>query len=158
MSNGLTEVFRRNTRLFLNCVSDLPPELAATRAGDSTNSIEFLILHLVDVRFFLADYIGVETEHPYAAELEGARGIEDMDEFPPLPETIGHWERISAAIEETLRNASDDDLDRTSDQRFPLSGETVRSGIMFLLHHEMYHIGQVGLLRKHAGLPAMRWS
>jgi uncharacterized damage-inducible protein DinB len=154
----LLEVARRNTRLFLNCVSDLPEDRAATRAGQSTNSIEFLVLHLIDVRFYLARYIGLEAEHPYAERLEAAQGILDVDEFPPLAEMVGCWERISDALHERLEHTHAADLEQKSDQRFPLSGRTVGSGIVFLLGHEMYHIGQLGLLRKHAGLPAMKWS
>lgn len=155
---ALSEMLRRNTRLFLNCVSDLPPDRSGTRAGESTNSIEFLALHLVDVRFYLARYLEILAEHPYAELLEGAERIQDIDVFPPLADLIGQWERISDILHEGLERINASDLRRESDQRFPLSGQTVESGILFLLSHEMYHIGQLALLRKHAGLPAMRWS
>jgi uncharacterized damage-inducible protein DinB len=31
-------------------------------------------------------------------------------------------------------------------------------GLAFLLQHEMYHIGQIALLRKELGYNAMAWS
>jgi uncharacterized damage-inducible protein DinB len=30
--------------------------------------------------------------------------------------------------------------------------------LTFLVQHDSYHIGQLALLRKHAGLPAMRYT
>jgi hypothetical protein len=42
--------------------------------------------------------------------------------------------------------------------RFPIGDATVLGLIAFMVQHDSYHIGQLALLRKHYGLPAMRYS
>lgn len=49
------------------------------------------------------------------------------------------------------------ELNAPSSQRFPVDLPTVHGGLGFLLQHESYHIGQLALLRKYFGYPAMRY-
>jgi hypothetical protein len=44
-----------------------------------------------------------------------------------------------------------------SPQRFPVDDPTFGAAIEFQLHHESYHIGQLALLRKYYGYPAMTY-
>jgi hypothetical protein len=48
-------------------------------------------------------------------------------------------------------------LDQQSTTRFPISDKSVVGTIAFLLHHEAYHIGQLALLRRYTGSPAMSY-
>jgi hypothetical protein len=104
----MSEVLRRNTRLFLNCLEGLPAGAGPTRASERTNSIEFVALHLLDVRFLLAAHLGLELRNPYAARLEQARGIDDIEDFPPLDEVIRHWRDVSAAVADRLEGITDE--------------------------------------------------
>lgn len=108
---ALAEVLRRNTQLFLNCVSDLPADRGATRADEHTNSIEFIVLHLVDARFFLAEYVGIDLDHPYAARFGEAQGIQDIDECPPVSEMVLHWKDLGDRIGDRLERMTRADLD-----------------------------------------------
>ena len=50
------------------------------------------------------------------------------------------------------------DLDAPSDARFPLFNGTRLGTLTFLVQHDSYHVGQLSLLRKYCGLPAMRFQ
>ena len=41
---------------------------------------------------------------------------------------------------------------------FPLANGTLLGTLTFLVQHDSYHLGQLSLLRKYCGLPAMRYQ
>jgi uncharacterized damage-inducible protein DinB len=50
------------------------------------------------------------------------------------------------------------DLDAPLTTQFPgAADQTVLSALTFLVQHDSYHVGQLALLRKYVGLPAMRY-
>ena len=51
-----------------------------------------------------------------------------------------------------------DVLGGPSPQRFPVRGPTLFGALTFLAQHDSSHVEQLALLRKHAGLPAMRFA
>jgi hypothetical protein len=50
-----------------------------------------------------------------------------------------------------------DEWDAAVDARFPGVDRTRLGALTFLTQHDSYHIGQLALLRKHAGLAAMSY-
>ena len=40
----------------------------------------------------------------------------------------------------------------------PLEDSSVLGLLGFMVQHDSYHVGQLSMLRKHAGLPAMSYS
>ncbi len=150
-------VLRLNTRLFLNCLEGVDDAAAARRPGPETNGMGFLALHLLDARAHLAGLVGAEADHPFAAMLEGVRGIDDLERLPPLDEVRAAWERVSAAAADRLAALREEDVLRPSPQRYPVEDATVLGAVAFLLQHDSYHVGQLALLRKHFGLGAMRY-
>lgn len=150
-------VLRLNTRLYLNCLEGVDDAVAARRAGPETNGMGFLALHLLDARSHLGWLVGAEAAHPFAAMLEGVRGIDELESLPPLDEVRAAWERVSAAVEARLAALTEDEVLRPSPQGYPVEDATVLGGVAFLLQHDSYHVGQLALLRKHFGLGAMRY-
>ncbi|HEU4561072.1 MAG TPA: DinB family protein [Longimicrobium sp.] len=151
--------FRLHTRLFLNCLGGLDEEAARARPNEQTNSIAFLALHLVDVRHYTIGVAGgAAPENPFAAVLAEVRSIEELAGYPPLAEIRHAWTAVSAALEQSLDVIGGDALAAASPQRYPVSDGTVAGALAFLLTHEGYHIGQMALLRKYLGHPAMAYT
>ena len=146
-----------NSRLFLSCLVDLDEEQGATRPSERTNSIGFLAAHLVDTRHILARYVGLETENPFAARLADARSIDDVTDCPKLAESRAAWVALAGPLDAHLETVTAAALDCPSPQRFPVRDTSVLGGIAFLVQHEAYHIGQMALLRKYVGAPAMSY-
>jgi hypothetical protein len=154
----LHEVTVLNTRLWLNCFDAMDDSMARRRIDDCTNSAAFIGAHLVDSRFFFAKQLGSGLESPFAAQLGTARGIDDVSELPALSEIRAEWERSASVLAERLDSLSANDLIEPAKVRFPIGDATVLGQIAFMVQHESYHIGQLALLRKHYGLPALRYS
>ena len=146
-----------NTRLFLNCLDGMDDAAALARPSGSTNSAAFVAAHLVDSRAFLAGLLGPPVESPFRVELEGARGIDDVRALPSVDRLRAAWRELSALVDGRLAAATADALDARSATRFPVDDGTVLGALAFLLQHDSYHIGQLALLRKYAGLPGMTY-
>jgi uncharacterized damage-inducible protein DinB len=155
--SGLANIVALHSRLFLNCLDGLSEETGAARPNERTNSIAFLAAHLVDSRHFLAHYSGLTLHNPFAARLESVRGIEELAECPTLDEARATWRAVTAPLERHLASLDASALEQPSRQHFPVQDTSVLGGIAFLVHHEAYHIGQLALLRKYFGAPAMTY-
>lgn len=156
-NTGLRAAFALDTRLFLNAVEGITDTQAAKRPDGRTNSIAFLAAHLVDVRHFTLGYLGKPAVNPLADTLRDVGGIEDVTGLPDLETLRTYWREVSTRLEAVADTLDADALEAPSPQHFPIDDDTVLGGLHFLLHHEAYHIGQLALLRKHHGLPAMAY-
>jgi uncharacterized damage-inducible protein DinB len=102
--------------------------------------------------------LGAEQPSPLAPYLAKARGIDDLEQLPPLAESQAAWTAAAHALRERVERLTAADLDAASAARFPVSEQKVLNVFAFLVQHETYHLGQLALLRKHAGLPAMSYA
>jgi len=110
---------------------DVTPELAAARPIAEGHSIWELLVHIkVDREWAIARLRGEKPE---------------MDWWPPIrSQTSTDWksllselDEVQARFLEVMQHASEEDV-------VPV--------VRFLMHHEIYHSGQIALLRKVLGL------
>ena len=153
----LHTVLQLNTRLFRNCLADVDDAAAQRRPNERTNNLAFLAAHLIDVRYYLVTFLGGAAENPFAAQLENVRRIEEMEAFPEVRELLATWAEVTPLLEAQLEALDEDALLAPATERFPVEDARVIGAISFLMQHESYHIGQMALIRKFVGLPAMRY-
>jgi uncharacterized damage-inducible protein DinB len=153
----LAAILRLNTRLLLNCLDGLTDETARVRHGEGVNSAAFIAAHVTDSRFFILRTLGGSLENPLSVFLDKAKTIDDITEWPPLDMVRRAWSAVSAEIDITVDRAGSGDLDAPVDARFPGVDRTRLGALTFLVQHDSYHLGQLALLRKPAGLPAMSY-
>ena len=154
---ALADVLRLNTKLFRNCLDGLTDEQAAVRPSETTNSAAFIAAHLTDSRYFILKVLGDPRPSPLGPYLDGAKGIDDVMQCPPLSETLAAWTAVSHAIRDRLAAITATELDTSVTMRLP-AVQTVLGVLTFLVQHDSYHLGQLALLRKYAGLPAMQYT
>jgi len=154
----LAEILRLNTVLFRNCLDGLSDEQAVTRPSNATNSAAFVAAHLASSRFFLLKTLGVEEDDPLAPYLDGRKGIDDIAQLPSLREVQTAWTQGAHLLRDRLDALTPADVDAPSSIGFPLANGTLLGTLTFLVQHDSYHLGQLSLLRKYCGLPAMRYQ
>lgn len=148
-----------NTRLLRNCLAGVDRDTAERRLSDRSNNIAFLACHLVDARHYLAGLLGAKPERPFGGVLDDARSIDDLNELPPPADALTAWAAISELLAERLAALTAADLTTEGPGKpFPLADDTLAGALNFLLGHESYHLGQMALLRKEHGLPAMTYD
>ena len=154
----LAEILRLNTVLFRNCLDGLSDEQAGRRPSAATNSAAFVAAHLASSRFFLLKTLGVKAADPLAPYLDGRKGIDDIARLPTLREIDEAWTAGAHLLRDRLAALTGNDLDAASSMKFPLADGTLLGTLTFLVQHDSYHVGQLSLLRKYCGLPAMRYQ
>ena len=154
----LAEILRLNTVLFRNCLDGLSDEDAARRPSSATNNAVFVAAHLTNSRFYLLKALGMSEQDPLASYLDGRKSLDDLDRLPPLSEIQAAWTKAAHLLRDRLAGLTSADLDAPSTARFPLSDGTLLATLTFLVQHDSYHLGQLSLLRKYCGLPAMRYQ
>jgi hypothetical protein len=124
------------------------------RPGDTKNSGRWILGHLVVSRRFLTRLAGRELER------EGWEEAFDMGADPSIPEGSPEPEELLAKfyaagelLRTTLEGLEDAACDRVLSRPFPDGSKTFAGAARFLHGHEMYHFGQLGLIRSHCGLP-----
>lgn len=154
----LYEQFKLNSRLFLNCLDGWKENQARWRPSPDTNSATFIALHLVDSRHLIAKMTGVTMENPFASFLESAKTIDDVKTWPPLDDVRGAWKDVTGNLRERFKTLAPEDLAGKAAWDLPLDDQTDYGALVFMMQHESYHIGQLAILRKQAGLSAMSYS
>lgn len=153
----LYEQFKLNSRLFLNCLDGWKEDQARWRPSPDANSAAFIALHLVDSRHYIARIVGVAMENPFAFLAE-AKSIDDVKTWPRLDEVRGAWKAVTGNIRERFKTLTPADLASKAEwQDMPLDDKTNAGMLNFMMQHEAYHIGQLAILRKQAGLPSMSY-
>ena len=153
---SLIEILRLNTHLYRNCLAGLTDEEARLRpaGAGATNSAAFVAAHLVDSRHYLLGLLGNKQPSPLKGAAGGFNNIDEVTSFPPLAEIQAAWTAVGEVLDRQLAAASTSQLDAVL-EGFPLEDNSLLGVLAFLVQHESYHLGQLGLLRKYAGQPAM---
>ena len=155
---SLGALLRLNTHLLSNCFDEVTDDQAARRVVPQVNSMAFIAAHLIDTRYVLLELLGGHGDNPVRRLLANARSIDDVIGLPAPPELLSAWHQVAAAIEERLASVDDAALDAPSGRRFPGGDPSTLGALAFLVQHDSYHIGQLAMLRRVHGLPAMRYS
>lgn len=151
------EIFKLNSRLYLNCLADMDEDQARWRPTDATNSAAFVALHLLDSRYAIARLIGLERISPFAAMTEGKRSINEMEAMPSLAEMKEAWKAVTGEMRERMKELTTDDLNRDTGTKAPIEDRTLLSVLAFYFQHDSFHLGQLALLRKQMGLQPMSY-
>jgi uncharacterized damage-inducible protein DinB len=153
----LHEILKLNARLFTNALEGVDDEMANRRVIDGVNRIIFIACHMMEARFAMARMAGSEREAPFR-ELLDVTDVSQIREYPPLESVRQAWDEVSNELEKLLPAATEEVLAGSPTYPFPVEDKTTFGGITFLLQHEAYHLGQLGLLRRALGLEAMSWT
>ena len=152
------KLLRLNADLLVNCIDGMSDEQASARAVPGVNSVSFIVAHLIDARYTILEILGGTADNPLAPYLESARSIDDVEYLPPLGTLVSAWHEIDIAITNRSAELTEESLDASAPHRYPGGDGSVLGAVAFLVQHDSYHIGQLALLRRVHGLPAMRYG
>ncbi len=144
------------TRLFNNVLLDLEAD-HTTRPTEATNHIGWLAGHLVSTRVMLVNLLGGAATDPFPDIFGNGKGIDDSLTYPSLERSIADWQAIAPQLIEALKKVNGEALSARSPIPTPM-GEQLGEVVAFFAHHEAYHIGQIGILRKYFGHEAMKYT
>jgi hypothetical protein len=140
---------------FLGVITDgFESEHWETRPGDAANSAHWILGHLVVSRRFLIRLAGTEIlREDWEATFDmGSDPV--IPEGSPDPETLmGRFHSAGEDLRAALEGLDEEARERELSKPFPDGSKTFAGAARFLQGHEMYHFGQLGLIRSLCGLP-----
>lgn len=145
-----------NTKLFNNVLEGVEDENSTFSLHGKTNHLRWITGHLFLGRYRSIMRLG-GTQEPYPhmdkyvlkdVPPPNARPMDLNIDYPDLQETLRSWNKTSPDLINMIQNLSDEKLNGEGFFTSPTGGTTLIENFAFLTHHEMYHIGQMGLLRK----------
>ncbi|MGI4863061.1 MAG: DinB family protein [Janthinobacterium lividum] len=161
----MSRQFRLLTDWHLSVLDGIRPADGSRVLSDHTNSLEWLAGHLLVTRNRnIARLGGPAQELPdLDAYVDSAlpppnfRPFDKHRVYPSLAACAEAWGKVSTVFLATLLAADE----RTRQTVLPLSGptggNTVEDLLVAAVLHESFHIGQMSILRKAFGYPAMYW-
>lgn len=81
-----------------------------------------------------------------------------MTSLPSVGELSAMWTAVADHVSRCLEATPAEVLARPSGHTFPTGETTILGALAFLVQHESYHLGQIALLRKGRGYPAMSYE
>ena len=145
------------TRLLKNAVAGMSDKDAQTCLNDKTNHVVWLAGHTVSSRVMLANCLGIEYAQPYPELYDNGKGMEAGAQYPVLADLMKDWDPVTEKIEAALENLDENFLKSDGPFQTPMGGD-MTSVIGFMMHHESYTIGQIGIARKFFGLESMKYN
>lgn len=149
--------FDLHTRLFNNVLDGIDDAVTDARANDHVNHLKWIAGHLTSARFGFKDLAGLDQKDPHAEFFSRGKDIDPTKQYPPISDIKANWNAISGQISSALENLPPEALSADA-PNVPIAGGKMDVFLDFILHHEAYHIGQMGILRKFAGLNAMSYA
>jgi uncharacterized damage-inducible protein DinB len=153
----LAEILRLNRKLFSNCLDGLDEDQAMIRPAPDANSAAYVAAHMVESRYYLLAQMGTERKSPLGDRV-GWKSLTEITSWPSLDEVKAAWTDASDALDKRLREMTPQQADTPIETQFPLETKSTLGMLGFLVQHDSYHLGQLSLLRKTCGLPAMSYS
>jgi len=155
---GLALLLRLDTDLLANCLQGLTEADTWRRPQAGGNCVGFLVAHLVDARRHLATLLGHPFRSAVTDAIATARTAEDVERAVTFGQLREAWAAVSAHLDGALESVATARLDSTCEERLPVDDPSVLGAAAFLAQHDAYHVGQVALLRRQLGHPAMPYG
>jgi uncharacterized damage-inducible protein DinB len=152
MSATFVIQFDFHTRLFNNALKDISEYEANESMEHKVNNIKWLAGHLVGTRLLLKNYAGLKEDERF--EVFG-KGYDPVADYPSLQIIKTKWNEIAMPLSIALNNIPESHLEADGPSWLPVDEKNIRAFLAYLMHHEAYHLGQMGILRRQLGKDAL---
>jgi hypothetical protein len=148
-------IFAKNTELVVATLDGVDDAVYRRCFLPGTSPMAWILGHLVNSRHGAGGLLGAAEQYAYAELTARGASCADPAVLPDLPTTLDDWRSSGERLAARLPEATPELLDGPAPDRVPSMDGTVLGTLAFLALHESYHLGQLGLLRKAAGLPGL---
>ncbi len=150
---NVVKLFNFNSTLFNDRVATVNEDVANKVIGENFTSITWMSGHLINSRVFILSLVGGSYDFPFAEVCKGK--FDASKDYPSMSELLVHWKAINAILEPLLVNLTEENLNTEIDFKPPTEDATVRGGLIFLLYHEAFHLGQITSIKRNQGLESV---
>lgn len=155
--NFLVKQFNLLDKWFNAAVAGITDEESNRRVNPEMNHIKYLTGHLVNSLFGIAGASGVKVERKWDDIFGGGRRTKALDDFnyPTMDTLISEWNNLAPEVKRAIANLSEANLAEELLGSF-LANSGMFDGskgdfLTFMNQHQIYHIGQIAILRRALG-------
>jgi hypothetical protein len=146
-----TAMFSRSTAIFSKTIDGIPEEKWLVQPSTDSNHLLWIAGHVVVHRGLAARLLGAEWEAAWEKLFARGKKRVGADQYPPATHIQDAWNEVSEKFRTALASADPQALGSPALQGMPSLDGTVGGTLSFLCLHEIYHVGQMGYLRKWLG-------
>ncbi len=144
-----------NRKLYTNALKGISEKDLSRKVSDKANHLNWVAGHVAHTRASIANMLGASFESPLEAY---NKAIEDNSKLVDLDTIQEVFTGATNALHGALSTASEELLDSPAPFELPITDNTMGGFVAFLVQHEAYHIGQMGILRKALGYEATSYA
>ena len=154
----LVTMAQLHSNLFKNATAGIDDSQGARRLNSEVNHVKWLTGHVVSTRYMLLNLCGRPAQEPFPSLFEKGKGLDSDAEYPSMQALLADWDALSEQLAEQMDQITEEQANGPAPFQVPTTDQTFRGVLTFFLHHEAYHIGQIGILRKYLGHEAMSYQ
>ncbi len=148
--------FDLQTSWFLNVMDGISNEESLKQIHPDLNAVFWIAGHLTDARMTINSLIsGTSVVSSYKKHFGKGTSANWTEEMPSLEQIKKDWLVISETLRETLANLNENQLNNTAPFQTSIPNTTLGGLIAYFAMHESFHLGQLSVLRKELGKPAL---
>jgi DinB superfamily len=150
VAQSISGQFDIHARVLSSVLKDITHEQSLQAPPGGGNCANWILAHIVHHRNHIHRLIGIPIAHEASADERFGRGgtpTTNSTNALKWSDLITAFDGSQTALTKRLKAVSNNELAATDGKG------TVEDTLRFLLFHEAYHIGQLGLLRRTLGLP-----
>jgi len=153
----LVNIYDWHSKLFVNALEGIFDKDAQNRLNTKANHIAWIAGSVVNGRYQLASFFGIELKQTSDELFKNNKGIQENVAYPALDEFRKDWERITPALKDAISNSNEEKLNGPDPFNMPGGPFTFLDTIVACTDRESYCIGQIGLWRRLLGYEAMKF-
>jgi uncharacterized damage-inducible protein DinB len=158
MITSVSAQFDFNTRLLNNALDGINDAESSTPISENSNTIKWIVGHLLSIRLNSLSKIAGIPPDTTLSPLFGRDSKMSADTvYPTLPELSEKWNNLAHELGTAIAQIPTEKLTSKSGATLPINNDSVLGMLAFLMAHESLHIGQLTVLRKMMGKPAMSY-
>ncbi|WP_114790902.1 DinB family protein [Niabella yanshanensis] len=152
--------YRMHTQLFDNVIENISGFDALKRVNDVTNHFVWMAGNMVNIRYWLANILGVEDKDPNEELFKDARALDPNVNYPELRDLKDQWHKVSGQLYDMLYRVSDEELAQpySIGMGVDFFEENKLNMVGMCLDRESYLLGQMGLMRRALGYEGMKYD
>jgi uncharacterized damage-inducible protein DinB len=143
--------YRQNGQFITKSFEGLTPEEWLRRPGEKSNSLLWIVGHVVWARSMVIGFLGSTWSRPWLSLFARGAKLVEPEQYPSLEEITLAWQDVSTCMTAAMEEASAEVLSAPAPEKSPSLDGKISGMVNFLAYHETYHVGQTAYLRTWLG-------
>jgi uncharacterized damage-inducible protein DinB len=144
-------IYRRNEALLAKSIEGLTNEEWQCPPNDTSNSMLWVVGHVVWARSMALKFLGSTWTRPWLAHFARGANPGEPAGYPSPEEVVLGLKDAAACLTAAMEEAPAEVLSAATPEKSPSFDGKVGGMVSFLAFHEAYHVGQAAYLRRWLG-------